>query len=43
MNSSLRASPYDLQFDVLVVAIIRAHNSFGWSDFSPVNLAGAFI
>jgi hypothetical protein len=43
MNSSLRSSPYSLTFDNLVIAKIRAHNVFGWSEYSPENIAGAYI
>lgn len=43
MNSSLRSAPYEYEFDHLVVVIIRAHNVFGWSEWSPPNLAGAFV
>lgn len=39
----MRASPYENEFDELVQAKIRAHNQFGWSNYSPVNLAGARI
>ena len=32
-----------LTFDTLVVAKIRAHNKFGWSDFSSENVQGAYV
>lgn len=41
--STLRAAPYNLNFSDLVEIQIRAHNKFGWSNFSPVNIIGARV
>lgn len=41
--STLRDAPYSLQFDNLVVARIRAHNQFGWAEYSAENIEGAYV
>lgn len=41
--STLRAAPYSLNFNNLVEIKIRAHNKFGWSNYSPSNVDGARV
>lgn len=39
--TTLRASPYSLAYNALVVAKVRARNSVGYSAYSTANSAGA--
>jgi hypothetical protein len=39
--SDLTAAPYSLSFDDLVQVKIRAHNTFGYGSYSPINTSGA--
>lgn len=41
--SVLRAIPYSLQFNELVVAKARARNAWGYGAYSEINTSGAFI
>jgi hypothetical protein len=41
--SVLRAAPFNLGLQALVVAQVRAYNVRGWSAYSPANTAGALI
>lgn len=41
--SVLRAAPYNLAYNTLVVVQIRARNTIDWGDFSPLNTIGALI
>lgn len=41
--SVLTADPYSLTAGTTVIAIVRAHNARGWSEYSPENTAGAII
>jgi hypothetical protein len=41
--SALWASPYNLAFDSLVRAKVRAHNAYGWGAYSTVNTVGGRV
>jgi hypothetical protein len=41
--STLRSTPFDLDFQDLVVVIVRAMNSLGWGSYSAPNAVGAMI
>lgn len=41
--SVLRVAPYNLQYNELVVAKVRAKNTVGWSAQSSPNVAGAAV
>lgn len=41
--TTLRAAPYSLQYADLVVAVLRARNAIGWSQWSAENGVGALI
>jgi len=40
---TLRAGPYELQFNNLIVARVKAKNAFGWGLYSQPSTAGALI
>ena len=41
--TTLRSSPFNLEFDSLIVAKARAYNQFGWAEFNQQNVEGARI
>jgi hypothetical protein len=40
---TLRAAPFNLPYDKLVVMKARARNQFGFGDYSETNTAGARV